>query len=228
MQMYYQKKNNNKKIKKSQLLLLGSLFIFIGSIALSSNYLGKIKEDLYSEMKISMFDRLNNKEANQIVETPIVDNVTTNTDSNTNIDNNANVEQKIDYSKYLGVLEIPRIGLKRGFYNTNSKYNNIQYNVTMVKGSKMPDVNNGNLILMAHSGDAYISFFAYLYKLQVGDIAYVTYQGKKYKYQLANIYNVDKNGSVTIVRNYNKTTLTLITCTKDDDFHQTVYILELV
>ena len=27
----------------------------------------------------------------------------------------------------------------------------------------MPDVENGNLILMAHSGDAYISFFAYLY-----------------------------------------------------------------
>ena len=226
MQMYYQKKNNNKKIKKSQLLLLGSLFIFVGCFALSSNYFGKLKEDLYSEMKISMFDRLNSNETNQIVETPIVDNITTNTD--TNIDNNVNVEQKIDYSKYLGVLEIPRIGLKRGFYNTNSKYNNIQYNVTLVRGSKMPDVNNGNLILMAHSGDAYISFFAYLYKLQIGDIAYVTYQGKKYKYQLANIYNVDKNGSVTIVRNYNKTTLTLITCTKDDDFHQTVYILELV
>lgn len=225
MQMYYQKKNNNKKIKKSQLLLLGSLFIFIGFVALSNNYFRKLKEDLYSEMKISMFDSTNNNTSNEVVETPTVENVTTNTDSN--VANNSDTN-KIDYSKYLGVLEIPRISLKRGFYNTNSKYNDIQYNVTLVRGSQMPDVNNGNLILMAHSGDAYISFFAYLYKLQIGDNAYVTYQGKKYKYQLVNIYNVDKNGSVTIVRNYNKTTLTLITCTKDDDFHQTVYILELV
>lgn len=226
MQMYCQKKNNNKKIKKSQLLLLGSLFIFIGCIALSNNYFKKLKEDLYSEMKISMFDSLDDNTSNEVVETPTVENVTTNTD--VNVDNNVNVQQKIDYSKYLGVLEIPKISLKRGFYNTDSKYNDIQYNVTLVKGSRMPDVNNGNLILMAHSGDAYISFFAYLYKLQIGDSAYVTYQGKKYKYQVVNIYNVDKNGSVTIVRNYNKTTLTLITCTKDDDFHQTVYILELV
>ena len=33
--------------------------------------------------------------------------------------------KEIDYSKYVGVLEIPKIGLKRGFYNTDSKYNSI-------------------------------------------------------------------------------------------------------
>ena len=76
-------------------------------------------------------------------------------------------------------MEIPKIGLKRGFYNTDSKYNNIQYNVTLVDGSNLPDVVGGNLILMAHSGDAYISFFAYLYRLNVGDVAYVAYNGGK-------------------------------------------------
>ena len=65
---------------------------------------------------------------------------------------------EIDYSKYLGVLEIPKIGLKRGFYNIGSRYNNISYNVTIVDGSDLPDVANGNLILMAHSGDSYISY----------------------------------------------------------------------
>ena len=136
--------------------------------------------------------------------------------------------QEINYSKYAGVLEIPKIGLKRGFYNTDSKYNSIEYNVSVVAGSSMPDVANGNLMLMAHSGDAYISFFAYLYRLNVGDSAYVTYQGNKYQYKIVNIYTVPKTGKVAIYRNYNKTTLTLITCTKNDDTTQTLYIAELV
>jgi LPXTG-site transpeptidase (sortase) family protein len=81
---------------------------------------------------------------------------------------------------------------------------------------------------MAHSGDAYISYFAYLYKLNIGDYVYVTYNGIKYQYQIVNIYNVEKNGIVRIQRNYDKTTLTMITCTKDNDHSQTVYISELV
>jgi LPXTG-site transpeptidase (sortase) family protein len=145
---------------------------------------------------------------------------------NTDISDDSNYE--IDYSKYLGVLEIPKISLKRGFYNIGSKYNNIQYNVTMVEGSTLPDVESGNLILMAHSGDAYISYFAYLYKLNIGDMVYVTYAGRKYEYQIVNIYEVEKNGAVVIKRNYDKTSLTMITCTKDNDYTQTVYISELV
>ena len=128
----------------------------------------------------------------------------------------------------MGVLEIPKVGLKRGFYNLDSKYNDIQYNVTLVEGSNMPDVVNGNLILMAHSGDAAVSYFAYLYILKIGDKAYVTYNGNKYTYQIVNIYDVPKTGRVKIVRSYDKATLTLITCTKNNDKSQTVYILELV
>ena len=115
-----------------------------------------------------------------------------------------------------------------GFYHFGHKYNNIERNVTVVSGSSMPNEVNGNLFLMAHSGDAYISFFAYLYKLQVGDLAYVDYQGTKYKYQIVNIYNVPKTGSVTIRRNMDRTTLTLLTCTKNSDTEQTVYIAEQI
>ena len=149
--------------------------------------------------------------------------------NNNDSGNNSSTESKpIDYSKYLGVLEIPRIGLRRGFYAPHSKYNNINYNVTVVGGSTMPDVPNGNLILMAHSGDAYISYFAYLYLLKVGNQAYVTYQGTTYKYQIVNIYNIPKNGTATINRNREKATLTLITCTKNSDTEQTIYILERI
>lgn len=230
MQMFHQNKDSNKRLKKSHLLLIGSLFIFIGFVVLFSNYFEGIKNELFSQMRILMMES-HVKKNEDIKDTPISENIEDNND--TSDSNNTNVVEsnknnEVDYSRYLGVLEIPRISLKRGFYNIDSKYNNIQYNVTLVNGSTMPDVNNGNLILMAHSGDAYISFFAYLYKLEIGDMAYVTYNGIRYKYQLVNIYNVDKVGKVKIVRNYDRTTLTLITCTKDDSLHQTVYIFELV
>ena len=210
----------NNKIKKSHILLIGSFFIFVGIISLSWNYLSTIKRDIYEDMRIAMMEEsVVEKEEKVIEDVPIVEEVSKKEDNNSYV---------IDYSKYLGVLEIPRIGLKRGFYNTDSKYNNIQYNVTMIGGSTLPDVQNGNLILMAHSGDAYISYFAYLWMLGGGDHAYVTYNGRKYDYQVVNIYNVQKNGVAVIRRNKERTTLTLITCTKDNDSSQTIYILELV
>ena len=223
MQMLSRLKLNNKFIK-SHTLLIGSLLVFIGIISLSWNYLLKMKDQIYTDMKIAMMDVdfKDEKITNEIKDTPIADNVS---DSKPE---EVKEQATIDYSKYLGVLEIPKIGLKRGFYNIGSRYNNIQYNVTMVGGSTLPDVVNGNLILMAHSGDAYISYFAYLYRLNIGDYAYVTYNGNKYQYQIVNIYEVPKNGIVKIQRNYNKTSLTMITCTKNNDYTQTVYIAELV
>lgn len=163
---------------------------------------------------------------NSLTDTPVVDTPVVETPVSPPVETPK--PPTINYDKYLGVLEIPRISLKRGFYGTDSPYNNIEQNVTLVKGSTMPNVDKGNLILMAHSGDAYISFFAYLYKLNVGNDVYVTYNKVKYHYKIVNIYNVDKDGTVSIFRNYDRTTLTLITCTKDDANRQTVYIAELV
>lgn len=212
----------NNKFKKSHILIIGSLLIFVGVISLSWNYLLRMRDEVYSDMKISMMDSGGgpaNISNDTINNTPVPENVEPGDNSNNYV---------VDYSKYLGVLEIPRIGLKRGFYNVGSKYNDIQYNVTMVGGSTLPDVQNGNLILMAHSGDAYISYFAYLWMLNVGDSVYVTYNGQKYHYQIVNIYDVPKTGVVVIHRNLERTTLTMVTCTKDNDAAQTVYISELV
>ena len=216
-----------KKIKKSQILIFGSFLVFVGVLFLSSNYLIKIRNEVFNEMIIKMMDVNVTEEIENVPEVENIEEKPVEKDKNTS-SNTTNNNYVINYDKYYGVLEIPRIGLKRGFYNLGNRYNNIEYNVAMVEGSSMPDVNNGNLILMAHSGDAYISYFEYLYKLSAGDMAYVTYKGTKYSYKIVNIYNVEKNGRVTIYRNYDKTTLTLITCTKNDDTSQTVYIAELV
>ncbi len=226
MQMPNQNQNNNnhkKYLRKSQLLFIGSFLVFIGIFTISYNHLVFLRNQVFANMKIAMLDlgNVSQDEIQDEIDVPEVENVSDGTVYQQN-------EKEIDYSRYVGVLEIPKISLKRGFYNTDSKYNNIEQNVSMISGSSMPDVPNGNLMLMAHSGDAYISFFAYLYRLKIGDTAYITYQGNRYKYQIVNIYTVPKTGKVAIYRDYNKTTLTLITCTKNDDTTQTVYIAELV
>ncbi len=223
MQTQNQLKVNNK-IKKSHVLVIGSFLVFVGVFSLFSNYFLKMRDEVFSDMRIAMMDTdiVDHHVEEQVEDAPVAETVVS---QPTASDNTSYV---IDYSKYLGVLEIPKIGLKRGFYNIGSKYNDIKYNVTMVEGSTLPDVPNGNLILMAHSGDAYISYFAYLYRLNVGDMVYVTYAGVKYNFQIVNIYEVEKNGAVVIKRDRNKTSLTMITCTKNNDATQTVYISELI
>ena len=51
---------------------------------------------------------------------------------------------------------------------------------------------------------------------------------KEYKYKITKIYNKPKIGKITIDRDYNKNTLTLVTCTKNSKTEQTIYIGELI
>lgn len=132
----------------------------------------------------------------------------------------------INKEEYLGILEIKKIKLRKGFYKLNSNLNNVDKNIMIVGSSNMPDVNKGNLILASHSGNSSVSYFRYLDKLDMEDIASIYYLGKKYDYKLINYYYVDKNGSVQIIKNNDINTLTLITCKKNTD-KQTVFIFEL-
>jgi len=209
-------KNNgvNKKMNKSWLCLIGSLLVIVGITILSFNYVERLRMEVFGEMFIKMSD----VDVSDTVDVPEVSNVEN--------ENDGVIEPtpETDFSKYVGVLEIPKIGLKRGFYNLNSKLNTVEKNVTLIQTSKMPDVKGGNLILAAHSGDAYISYFAFLHRIKIGDKAFVTYNGIRYEYRIVDIYEVPKVGTVAIRRNYDATTLTLITCTKNSDTTQTVYI----
>ena len=64
--------------------------------------------------------------------------------------------------------------------------------------------------------------------MNVGDTVTIDYQGQNYNYQIVNIYEEKKTGKVAIHRNFNKTTLTLITCTNHNSKTQTIYIAELI
>ena len=91
----------------------------------------------------------------------------------------------------------------------------------------MPDKEKGNVILAGHSGNARTSYFKNLYKLENDDVVSIFYNGYEYKYKVVNHYDVEKTGKVNIVRNAEKTTLTLITCRHNTN-KQIVYICELV
>lgn len=129
--------------------------------------------------------------------------------------------------KYIGYLIIPRISLNYGFVSKNSSYNNVNRNIKVLPVSDFPDTENGNLIIAGHSGNSEISYFKNLYKLSVGDKAQVKYKERVYTYKIVTIYKVLKDGAISIKRDVNKSCLTLITCTYNDNHHQTVYIAEL-
>ena len=214
------KKENKSKLKRSQILLIGSLLVFAGVITLSYGRLQVLREMIYESVRLALFVEDTSSEKLEKTSEPVPTEVKSEPTEE---------KQKNTFTyNYIGYLEIPRIGLKRGFVDPSSRYNNIQYNVTISDKSNMPDVEYGNFILYAHSGDAYISFFAYLYKLKEGDYAYVTYNGEKYSYELVKIENLPKTGTLELNRP-NKSTkeLTLITCTKDSDTEQTVYYFDI-
>lgn len=220
------KKKN--KIKKSQILLVGSFLIFVGVVIFSYGHLKVLKEEVYEEVRLSLLDH-DMQQSEKVTDASDVTNLGPEDTTNNSLpSSNAGVDSSKQYS-YIGYLEIPKIRLKRGFLKKESKYNDIEHNIMVSYNADYPDVKNGNFILIAHSGDAYISFFAYLYKLKEGDLAYVTYQGTKYQYQLVKIEEQAKTGVVAIHRpNYNVNGLTLITCTKDNDYAQSIYIFERI
>lgn len=136
------------------------------------------------------------------------------------------VVDTIEPTTVLGILEIPKIKLKRVFFDKDSENNNVDKNVYLLKESQMPDIDKGNLLLAAHSGNSRVAFFNDLKKLETGDIANINYNGKNYVYELINRYEIDKTGKADIVRDKEKTTLTLITC-KQKTKKQYVFIFEL-
>ena len=130
--------------------------------------------------------------------------------------------------EYIGYLMIPKINLTKGFLDSRSHENNVDKNIMVIIGSDYPDVEKGNFMIAGHSGNGWKAFFNELYKLVIGDSIYIDYKGKRYTYQINNIYTQPKTGKLAVYRNENQTTLTLITCTNNSTTTQTIYIAEQI
>lgn len=222
-----------RSLNKNKLVITIAVLSIVGGLYLVSRpYLLEKKELAYENVAFYIYDEQTLNELDNVDDsggeeiTPPEEPQTPEDDSTTR--DPSSPSKPNPKTNYIGTLEIPKLKLKKGFVDYSSKYNNIKYNVTILKGYQFPDVKNGTFKLAAHSGSGPIAFFKDLYKLTIGDEAIVTYKNKKYTYKIVKIYTQKKQGYVIIYGNPNKTKLCLVTCTKGDKTTQTVYIAELV
>ena len=210
-----------KNINIKYQLAAGVILIVGGTLALFSDYIKEKRDVVFSEMNLTL--------STISTEGIYVDNEENTENEEVQESQEVNEENKsYTYEEYLGIIEISKIGLYKGFYSKNSNLNNVKFNLYVLPESSYPDIEKGNLLIAGHSGNYNNSYFANLYQLVINDTITIHYDNLKYIYKIVNIYDEYKTGRVRIFRNKEKTTLTLITCTKDDDYHQTVYIAELI
>lgn len=210
--MRIEKENNKKKFKKSQLIIVGSLLVLLGGCIICGKYVYNYFLDRVEDIKIEEFY---NEQEN--IDTEVIEETTEKVEE-------SKQETKIDY---VAVIKIPKIGLEKGLCKKGSYCNNVSQNIQILKESSYPDVANGNFILAGHSGNGRTAYFKNVYKLDKDDEISIIYGGFEYKYKIVNIYDVEKTGTASIVRNREKTTLTLVTCRHNTN-KQIIVISELV
>ena len=196
---------------KSWLAIIGS-FIFLTGI-------GLISYDIYSNMKVK-------EEEDKAIEEFYVIHEEKEITEEVEIKEEEKKPETKKKVEYIAVIKIPKINLERGLVDRNSYLNDVKYNIEILKESSMPDEVGGNVILASHSGTARISYFKNLHKLTIGDSISINYKSTIYNYKVVDIYEIDKTGTAEIIRNKNKSTLTLITC-KHNSNKQIVVIAEM-
>ncbi len=207
---------NKKRISPSVVAIVGAILTLTGGFFISYNYIQSKKVIAYDYMANAFYEK---NQTNKDIASQITESTEGETEK---------VEESDTYTdEYIGYLTIPKINLHKGFVDRRSTENDVEKNIMIVEGSNYPDVKRGNFIIAGHSGTGWKAFFNDLYQLTTGDTAEVTYKGKRYIYKITNIYKQQKTGKIAIYRNYDKTTLTLVTCTNNDDTTQTIYIAEL-
>ncbi len=203
-------KKQRKNKRYSLIIYLGIFLFFLGISYLIYNHYENKKQDNYEKEKIQEFFDIKDEE-----------------DEVTEENNDEETENEEVRVNYIAVLEIPKINLKRGLVDKNSSDNNVNRNIYMIKKTTLPDEQiNSHIILAAHSGNSYISFFRNLKKIDMKDKIYFYYKGIKYIYEVSNIYEIEKTGT-TDLKQTNISDITLITCISGTN-KQVVYVATLI
>lgn len=203
-------KNQIKNKRYSFIIFMGISLLFLSTTYFIYNHYQNERQDNIDNQKIEEFFEIEDIEdevvEEQQEEKPVVQ------------------ERVINY---IGVLEIPKINLKRGLVDKNSSDNNVNKNIYTVKETTFPDERiNSHIILAAHSGNSYVSFFNNLKKLDMKDQVYLYYKGTKYIYEISNRYEIKKTGKAEL-KLTNTSDITLITCISGTD-KQVVYVATLI
>ena len=117
----------------------------------------------------------------------------------------------------IGKISIPKIHLEEYLYRIDSKDNNIEKHITILKESSFPSI----LFLAAHSGEGKIAYFNNLDKLVLNDKVIIIYNKKKYIYIVKDIWEEEKNGYINLYKTV-ENQLVLTTCSPNKDNYQLI------
>lgn len=121
----------------------------------------------------------------------------------------------------VGKLIIKKINLENKLFNINSEKNDIDQNVTILKGSIEPDNNNSVMFIAAHSGYGNKAYFKNLDKININDEIILEYKNIKYTYIVIDKWEEKKDGDIEVNKTIKKQ-LVLTTCSTKDKNKQLV------
>lgn len=204
------KKEKQIKNKRYSLIIFLGIFLLLLGVSYNIyNHYQQKKQDSVDNEKVEEFFEIReekNSDEEVSVETPTV---------------------KEETDNYIGVLEIPKINLKKGIVDKTSASNNVNKNIYTLKETTLPDEQiTSHIILAGHSGNSYVSFFRNLKKLDMKDKVYFYYKAVKYIYEVSNKYEIEKTGT-TELKQTNISDITLITCISGTN-KQVVYVATLI
>lgn len=177
---------------------------------------------------IGLYPSLSKKEKEVKEDKLVQEFIDKNDDVKTTTKNEEEKQEKHIEEDYLMVVEIPKINLRKGIYNINSKNNIVNKNIQIMKESDMPNKDKGMLVLAGHNGNSRVSYFDRLNELNKEDKVYIYYANNKYTYEISNMYEAEKNGTITVKKEREKTVIVLISCKKNTKDKQLVYIGNLI
>ncbi len=189
------RKNNKRKVRSH--FIFGFFIILCGFCLLSFSSIQKEIVHQVEEDKIENF--FQNEDS-------LIQN-------NNNISNNMNRQNE----PFIAVLEIPTLHLSKGIYSFSSSRNSVSYGIEILNDSDMPNVYGGIFALASHSGSSAISYFSKLQQINLYDQIFVYYDGLKYTYEVIQIYNEVKDGSIMVSSDYQDSSyIVLTTCNTED------------
>lgn len=120
----------------------------------------------------------------------------------------------------IGKIIIEKININNNLYHPSSNKNNIEKNVTILKGSNL--LNQNIIFLAAHSGYGKIAYFKNLNNLKINDEVKLILNKKESKYYVTKIWETEKNGNIKISYNNSKEILILTTCSPTNSDKQLI------
>ena len=77
------------------------------------------------------------------------------------------------------------------------------------------------MFIAAHSGTGRLAYFKNLDKLQINDVIKLEYKNINYTYQIKDIWEIKKNGTINVEKE-NNTQLVLTTCSPNKEGYQLI------